>query len=123
MAATGFPLFSWGHLLLLVLVPAFAAVLAWWGRRNGTIANRIRIALGVMLLVDSAAWYSWNLYHGLLRFPDRVPLQISHLVAFTAIAAALTANQWAFGNDLFHRPCNRVPYTCDPGSVRAAVVQ
>ena len=96
MAATGFPLFSWGHLLLLALVPAFAAALAWLGRRNRTTANRIRIALGVLLLVDSAAWYSWNLYHGWLRFPDRVPLQISHLVAFTAIAAALTANQWAF---------------------------
>ena len=96
MADTGFRLFSWGHLLLLLLLPVLAAVLGWWGRRNRVAACRIRLVLGWLLLADAVTWYAWNIAHGWFRFPGQLPLQISDLVTWVAIFAALTLNQWLF---------------------------
>jgi hypothetical integral membrane protein (TIGR02206 family) len=84
------------HLAIVAAIPTLAGLLAFIGRRNRRTATRIRIGLGIFLLLNEAAWYGYQYQTGGLRFPDGLPLQLCDFSAWFAIAAAVTLNQWCF---------------------------
>jgi len=91
-----FPLLGAAHLLTIAAIPALAAVLAWIGRKSAAASNRVRIGLGLVLLVDELAWYI-DVFHAQgLPFPDGLPLQLSDFLVWSTVIAALTRKRIFF---------------------------
>lgn len=86
---TDFVLFGAIHLLIVALVPALAFALTRGPRWT-------RIPLGVFLLVNELAWYSFKVRTEGWRFPDGMPLHLCDLTLWLTVFALLTLNQWVF---------------------------
>jgi hypothetical integral membrane protein (TIGR02206 family) len=80
-----FHLFGPVHLAIIGSIPAFAAALAWVGRRSRTAARCVRFGLGFLLLASEIAG---TVHTRGLQFPQNLPLQLCDFtLAFTTIAA------------------------------------
>jgi len=97
---TNFHLFGPVHLLILVAVPAFAAVLAAVQRRLHPGARWLRIGLASVILLDSIIYYGFLVARGQLTFPDHLPLELCDASLCLVIIALLTLNKAVF--DLAH---------------------
>jgi len=93
---TNFILFGLTHWLILVSVPAAAALLAWLTRGSEQRAQAARIALGALLFGNELGWYAFKIHKGWIQFPAGLPLQLCDLTMWLTILAALRPIQWAF---------------------------
>jgi hypothetical integral membrane protein (TIGR02206 family) len=91
-----FRLFGPEHLAILAAIAGASAGLALLARRSPTAARRIRLGLGVFLLVNESVWWAYRLRTEGLAFPEGLPLQLSDLVIWLTIFTLFTGSQWAF---------------------------
>jgi hypothetical integral membrane protein (TIGR02206 family) len=87
---TDFVVFGPAHFLIMAAVPAAGAMFAWFGRRSQTSARRLRLGLGLLLLVNELIWYGYRLGWERLRLADVVPLQLCDLALWLTILALIT---------------------------------
>lgn len=93
--ATNFHLFGPAHLAILACIPALAAALARWSRRNPAAGRCIRLSLGAFLLINEAIWWTWRIQHEGFRFPGGLPLQLCDFTLWLTILALFTLAGWA----------------------------
>ncbi|HUB00984.1 MAG TPA: TIGR02206 family membrane protein [Terracidiphilus sp.] len=93
---TNFRLFGPAHLAILGAVPLFAAVLALVQRRLPAGTKWLRVALGVMLLADSAFWYAYLAITRQPIFPDQLPFELCDMTLYLTAMALLSLNAAAF---------------------------
>jgi hypothetical integral membrane protein (TIGR02206 family) len=93
---TNFVLFGPAHLTILSLVLLSAALLAFVQRKFVGQGKAVRIAFGIVLLADTAAWYAWMIAKGRFTFPGGLPLELCDLTLFLTIVALFTLNEWVF---------------------------
>ncbi|MGE5567797.1 MAG: TIGR02206 family membrane protein [Rhodospirillales bacterium] len=94
--AAEFQLFGPAHLAILAAIAAAAAGLARWARTGAEAARKIKLGLGVFLLVNEGVWWAYRLRAEGFRFPEGLPLQLSDLVIWLTIIALLANSQLAF---------------------------
>ncbi len=85
-----FRLLGPAHLLILGAVVSLAAALALAERRLAPGTKWLRIGLGVVLLADSAFWYSYLAATGQRIFPSRIPLELCDLTLYLVAIALVT---------------------------------
>jgi hypothetical integral membrane protein (TIGR02206 family) len=93
---TNFHLFSPAHLAILGSMPFLAATLTVVQRKFLNGSRGLRIGLAVILLLDSALYYGYLAAHGLLTFPDHLPLELCDASMCLIIIALFTLNQTVF---------------------------
>jgi hypothetical integral membrane protein (TIGR02206 family) len=93
---TDFHLLGPAHLAILGAVPFLAAVLALIQRQLSPESRWLRIGLGYILLFDTAVYYGYLAAHGLLTFPDHLPLELCDASLCLAIIALFTLNKAIF---------------------------
>lgn len=89
-------LFGPAHLAILAAIAGVAAVFARWARTGDCAARRIRLGLGVFLLVNEIVWWVYRLRREGFRFPEGLPLQFSDLAIWLTIIALLTVSRRSF---------------------------
>lgn len=72
----GFTLYGAVHVAILLAVPALAVALCFAHRRFPAAGKFIRLGLAVILLVDNALYYGWQMKHNNLTFPEHLPLEL-----------------------------------------------
>jgi hypothetical integral membrane protein (TIGR02206 family) len=88
---SNYALFGPVHIATLLSVPLVAAALSPCVR-HGVSANRLRIALAVLLILNSAVWYAYLVMRGWIHFPEDLPLQLCDATLVVTIIALLTLN-------------------------------
>ncbi len=91
-----FRLLGPAHLAILAAVPSLAAILARLQRQFSPGSKGLRVGFAVILLLDSALYYGYLACHGLLTFPDRLPLELCDASLCLIILALFTLNQAIF---------------------------
>ena len=84
------------HLAILASILAVAVVLSRLARGSSGAGRRIRLALGVFLLLNEAVWWVYRIRHEGFRFPGGLPLQLCDFALWLTILALLTMNRWAY---------------------------
>jgi len=91
--ATDFQIFGAAHLAIIAAVPAVAAGLAWIARTKPALADPIRVAFAVGLLVNEIVWWTFKFSKEGWRFPEGMPLQLCDFSLWMILIAALTRRQ------------------------------
>jgi hypothetical integral membrane protein (TIGR02206 family) len=88
--AAEFRLFGPEHVVILAAIAGAAAGFAFWARTGPETARRIRLGLGIFLLVNELTWWVYRLRREGFRFPEGLPLQLSDFAIWLTIIALLT---------------------------------
>ncbi len=91
-----FQFFGPAHLCILAAVPLLAALLTFIQWRLPAGSKILRISLGTILLLDSAAYYSTLAANGQLSDPDHLPLQLCDASLCLVIVALFTLNKFVY---------------------------
>lgn len=73
---SGFILFGLIHVAILCAVPALAGALTFAHRRFPAARNFLRLGFAMILLVDTAVYYGWQISHHTLTFPGHMPFEL-----------------------------------------------
>lgn len=86
----GFTLFGAIHVAILCAAPLLAGALSFAHRRFPATGNFIRLGFAVVLLVDNAIYYGWQVRHHNLTFPDHMPFELCDIsMALTVLSLFL----------------------------------
>jgi hypothetical integral membrane protein (TIGR02206 family) len=85
-----FHLFGLHHLVIIAFVPLLAAFLTWWSGKSDSTAQRIRIGLALVILVDELVWYGYYLNQGWFTFPHSLPLQLCDITLWLTVYTLFT---------------------------------
>jgi hypothetical integral membrane protein (TIGR02206 family) len=91
-----FQFFSPVHLCILAAVPLLAALLTLVQRRFSPGSKILRVFLGSILLLDSAAYYFTLAASGQLTIPDHLPLELCDASLCLVILALFTLNGFVY---------------------------
>lgn len=94
--ATNFHRFGPAHLIILGAVSVLAAVLAVAQRRLIPGSKWLRFSLGIFLLADAAAWYSYLAVIGQPIFPRQLPLELCDFSFYLIAIVLLTLSRPMF---------------------------
>jgi hypothetical integral membrane protein (TIGR02206 family) len=94
--STPFQLFGLPHLVIIALIPAIAAALAWWVRGNEGRTRRTRFLLAWVILIVELTWYAYYLERGWFTFPYSLPLHLCDLVLWLTVYTLFTLKPWAY---------------------------
>ena len=89
-------LFGPEHLVILVTVPALAAFLAVVQRMFFAGSRKLRLLLGALLLVDTVIFYHYQVAHGLVSFPEHLPLELCDLSLVLVCISLFTLSETVF---------------------------
>ena len=92
----GFQLFGALHIAILMATFVIGIALGALARGSPRRAQAVRIALGVFLAVNELVWWVWRINDEGFRFPGALPLQLSDLTLWSAVAACLSLKQWCY---------------------------
>lgn len=84
------------HLLILAAIPLLAAFLAALQRRLSPDSRVLRLGFGVVLLLESALWYSYLAAIGQVGFPGALPLDLCDVTLFLVIVVLFNLNPALF---------------------------
>ncbi len=93
---TDFQLFGPAHLTIIAAIPMAAGGLAWWTQGRPTSTRKVRLTLGLFLLVNELIWYGYKLRTEGFRFPEGMPFQLCDLALWLTVISALTLKQRPF---------------------------
>lgn len=93
---TNFKFFGPAHFLILAAVVLLAAVFAFVQRRIVPRARWLRIGLGLVLLGDSAFWYTYLAVTGQRIFPSMVPIEVCNVTLYLVALVLFTRNAALF---------------------------
>jgi len=93
---SNFRLFGPMHIAILSAAPATAAILALLARRFREGERAIRLALGMLLLLDSILWYGYQAWRHWLSFPGSLPLELCDATLCLTIVALFTLSSTIF---------------------------
>jgi hypothetical integral membrane protein (TIGR02206 family) len=88
--------FNPAHILILVLIPLCAWLLAVWGKQQAKWSERIRMTLGCIIGANELIWYGYTAYHGWIYFPFGLPLDLCDLVLWLTVFTLFTRTRWSF---------------------------
>lgn len=91
-----FQVFGAAHLTILCGILLLAAILALLQRRMGPGVKALRLALGVVLLAETAWWDSFQAWHGQLVFPSHLPIELCDLTLYLTLIALFTLSPGVF---------------------------
>ena len=94
--AIEFGAFGLAHFAILAMVPLLAAALAAVHRKVPHARRPIRLALGLLLLACTAAYYASFAVQGEPLFPYHLPLELCDASLWLIIATLLTLNPHIF---------------------------
>lgn len=94
--ATNFHLLGAAHFIILAAVVLLAAVLAAAQRRLLDGDRRLRIGLGIFLLADAAAWYSYLAAIRQPVFPGQLPLELCDVTFYLMAFVLFTLSHRVF---------------------------
>jgi hypothetical integral membrane protein (TIGR02206 family) len=94
--SANFRLFGMAHLVILSSTCLLAGILAWIQRRVATDRSRLRIALGIMILLEALLWYVNLVLRHLLTFPDRLPLELCDVTLWLMVVVLFTLSPALF---------------------------
>jgi hypothetical integral membrane protein (TIGR02206 family) len=89
-------LFGPEHLVILVTVPALAALLAVLQRSFPAGSQKLRLVLAAILVIDTVVFYWYQVAHGLLSFPGHLPLELCDLSLVLVCVCLLVLNRTVF---------------------------
>jgi hypothetical integral membrane protein (TIGR02206 family) len=93
---TTFHLFGPLHLVILGAVPLLAAIIAALQRRLPPGFKALRYGVASILLLDLALHYGYMAAHGMLIFPDCLPLNLCDATMFLTVIALFSLNRAIF---------------------------
>jgi hypothetical integral membrane protein (TIGR02206 family) len=93
---TNFTLLGPAHLAILGAVPLVAALLTLWQRKLAPGARSLRMGLACFIALDAAIYYTYQIAHGQLTFPNHLPLELCDASLCLVIIALLTLNENVF---------------------------
>src|SRR3974377_453942 len=85
-------LFGTAHLLILLLIAAFATLGSWVSGRSKVTARIVRLSLGWFLVANELVWYGFRYSQEGFRFPEGLPLELCDLILWLPAFACLRLN-------------------------------
>lgn len=89
-------LFGAAHVTILVAVLSLGAVLAVLHRWLPVARNALRLSMAAALLLDTAVFYAYQVRHGMLTFPDHLPLELCDASLVLVILSLFTLKPMFF---------------------------
>lgn len=96
LLSANFRLLGAAHFAILGGILLLAAILAVIQRRLGPACKWLRLALGAILLLETALWYAYLATLGQLTFPAHLPLDLCDATLFLTIATLFTLSPAIF---------------------------
>ena len=94
--SAGLPLWGAAHLAILGGVVAVGALLAVLQRTWARGSQLLRVGVGLLLLADTLAWYSYEIWIHQPIFPQNLPLELCDITLFLTIAVLLWQSSLLF---------------------------
>lgn len=95
-SAADFPLLGFAHLAILGGVAILGTLLAVVQRTLLRGSKVLRIAVGIVLLADTLAWYGYQLFLRQPLFPDHLPMELCDITLVLVLVVLLAGHAAVF---------------------------